>query len=108
MNTNKISYSTQFIESAENKIDTYLHGNESAEMTASITESHRSLPAKGLIPEERNVDALEPGQSNVIASKIFDVSDAVNDDRSPARKRRWIRRGLLLVMCACACLLIVN
>ena len=55
-------------------------------MAASIAESDGSLPTKGLIPEKRDVNALESGQPDVVAAKVLDVSNAVNDDGSPKDK----------------------
>ena len=84
-----VSYTTNAhsIFKVVNNVDAYLHGNESAEVTSSVAKSHGRLPAKGLIPEERNVDALKSGQSNVVPSKVFDVTHAVNDNRSPGSIR---------------------
>ena len=52
-------------------------------MAARVSHGNGRFPAKGLIPEERNVDALESRQPDVVTAKVLDVTNAVNDDRSP-------------------------
>jgi hypothetical protein len=37
-----------------------VHGDESTEVAAGVAQGHGSLPAEALVPEEGDVNALEP------------------------------------------------
>ena len=57
-----------------------LEGHEGREVAAGVAERERTLGAEGGLPGEREVDAREVRDAEVLARQALHVLDAVDDD----------------------------